>query len=162
LPPMQAASLLDGLSFDGFPPFKYGRCSGEVDISRRRSLLHTLPAANPFNRRLVVTAGQPRPLSSPHPQAAFQKLGVAARSSTEPVQSFLPVGCGSTYQYQLRYRSDSPFQSRWMMTHKKQSAGGVASKRRAYPSRLRRATRPPPVTALEMSFALAAASCYRP
>jgi len=34
---MQAASLLDGLSFDGFPPFKYGRCSGEVDISRRRS-----------------------------------------------------------------------------------------------------------------------------
>jgi hypothetical protein len=33
---MQAASLLDGLSFDGFPPFKYGRCSAEVDVSRRQ------------------------------------------------------------------------------------------------------------------------------
>ena len=33
---MQAASLLDGLSFDGLPPFKYGRCSAEVDVSRRQ------------------------------------------------------------------------------------------------------------------------------
>jgi hypothetical protein len=31
---MQAASLLDGLSFDGLPPFEYGRCSAEVDVSR--------------------------------------------------------------------------------------------------------------------------------
>ena len=28
--------MLDGLSFDGFPPFKYGRCSAEVDVSRRQ------------------------------------------------------------------------------------------------------------------------------
>ena len=33
---MQAASLLDGLSFDGFPPFKYSRSSAEVDVSRRQ------------------------------------------------------------------------------------------------------------------------------
>jgi hypothetical protein len=33
---MQVASLLDGLSFDGFPPFKYGWCSAEVDVSRRQ------------------------------------------------------------------------------------------------------------------------------
>ena len=32
---MQAASLFDGLSFDGFPPFEYGRSSAEVDVSRR-------------------------------------------------------------------------------------------------------------------------------
>jgi len=31
---MQAASLFDGLSFDGFPPFEYGRSSSEVDVSR--------------------------------------------------------------------------------------------------------------------------------
>ena len=30
---MQAASLFDGLSFDGFPPFEYGRSSAEVDVS---------------------------------------------------------------------------------------------------------------------------------
>ena len=33
---MQAASLLDGLSFDGFPPFEYSRSSAEVDVSRRQ------------------------------------------------------------------------------------------------------------------------------
>jgi hypothetical protein len=33
---MQAASLLDGLSFDGFPPFKYSRSSAKVDVSRRQ------------------------------------------------------------------------------------------------------------------------------
>src|SRR5271167_2128083 len=33
---MQAASLFDGFSFDGFPPFEYGRSSAEVDISRRQ------------------------------------------------------------------------------------------------------------------------------
>ena len=33
---MQAASLLDRLSFDGFPPFKYSRSSAEVDVSRRQ------------------------------------------------------------------------------------------------------------------------------
>src|SRR5260370_15848844 len=33
---MQAASLLDRLSFDGFPPFKYSRYSAEVDVSRRQ------------------------------------------------------------------------------------------------------------------------------
>ena len=33
---MQAASLLDGLSFDGFSPFEYGRSSSEVDTSRRQ------------------------------------------------------------------------------------------------------------------------------
>jgi hypothetical protein len=33
---MQAASLLDGLSFDGCPPFKYSRSSTEVDVSRRQ------------------------------------------------------------------------------------------------------------------------------
>ena len=33
---MQAASLFDGLSFDGFPPFEYGRSSTEVDVGRRQ------------------------------------------------------------------------------------------------------------------------------
>jgi len=33
---MQAESLFDGLSFDGFPPFEYGPCSAEVDVSRRQ------------------------------------------------------------------------------------------------------------------------------
>lgn len=28
--------MLDGLSFDGFPPFKYSRSSAEVDVSRRQ------------------------------------------------------------------------------------------------------------------------------
>ena len=31
---MQAASLFDGLSFDGFPPFEYVRSSAEVDVGR--------------------------------------------------------------------------------------------------------------------------------
>jgi hypothetical protein len=33
-PLMQAASLFDGVSFDGFPPFEHGRSSAEVDVSR--------------------------------------------------------------------------------------------------------------------------------
>ena len=33
-PLMQAASLFDGLSFDGFPPFEHGRSSAEVDVGR--------------------------------------------------------------------------------------------------------------------------------
>ena len=33
---MQAASLFDSLSFDGLPPFEYGRSSAEVDVSRRQ------------------------------------------------------------------------------------------------------------------------------
>ena len=33
---MQAASLYNCLSFDGFPPFEYGRSSAEVDASRRQ------------------------------------------------------------------------------------------------------------------------------
>ena len=33
---MQAASLFDGLSFDGFPPFEYVQSSAEVDVSRRQ------------------------------------------------------------------------------------------------------------------------------
>src|SRR5262245_21965729 len=32
---MQAASLLDGFSFDLFPPFKNGLTAPEVDVSRR-------------------------------------------------------------------------------------------------------------------------------
>ena len=28
--------MLDGLSFDGFPPFEYSRSSAEVDVSRRQ------------------------------------------------------------------------------------------------------------------------------
>ena len=33
---MQAASLFDGLSFDGFPSFEYVQSSAEVDVSRRQ------------------------------------------------------------------------------------------------------------------------------
>ena len=33
---MQAASLLDGFSFDLFPPFKNGLTAPEVDVSRRQ------------------------------------------------------------------------------------------------------------------------------
>ena len=33
---MQAASLLDGFSFDLFPPFKNGQTAPEVDVSRRQ------------------------------------------------------------------------------------------------------------------------------
>src|SRR6516165_1613020 len=33
---MQAASLLDGFSFDLFPPFKNGLAAPEVDVSRRQ------------------------------------------------------------------------------------------------------------------------------
>ena len=31
---MQAASLFNGLSFDGFPPFEYSRSYTEVDVGR--------------------------------------------------------------------------------------------------------------------------------
>jgi hypothetical protein len=41
---VQAASLFDGLSFDGFPPFEYGRCSTEVDVGRRQ-VVQTLVVA---------------------------------------------------------------------------------------------------------------------
>ena len=41
---MQAASLFDGFSFDGFPPFEYGRCSTEVDVSGRQ-VVQTLVVA---------------------------------------------------------------------------------------------------------------------
>ena len=33
---MQAASLLDGFSFDLFPPFENGLAAPEVDVSRRQ------------------------------------------------------------------------------------------------------------------------------
>ena len=33
---MQAASLFDGFPFDDLPLFEYGRCSAEVDVSRRQ------------------------------------------------------------------------------------------------------------------------------
>jgi hypothetical protein len=33
---MQATSLFDGSSFDGFPPFENGRSSAEADIGRRQ------------------------------------------------------------------------------------------------------------------------------
>ena len=33
---MQAASLLDGFSFDLFPPFENGLAAREVDVSRRQ------------------------------------------------------------------------------------------------------------------------------
>jgi Na+-transporting NADH:ubiquinone oxidoreductase subunit NqrD len=33
---MQAASLLDGFSFDLFPPFENGLTAPEVDVSRRQ------------------------------------------------------------------------------------------------------------------------------
>ena len=36
--------MFDGLSFDGFPPFEYGRCSSEVDIGRRQ-VVQTLVVA---------------------------------------------------------------------------------------------------------------------
>jgi hypothetical protein len=35
---MQAASLLDGFSFDLFPPFENGLAAPEVDVSRRQVL----------------------------------------------------------------------------------------------------------------------------
>jgi hypothetical protein len=35
---MQAASWFDGLLFDGFPPFEYGRSSAKVEVS-----LHSTP-----------------------------------------------------------------------------------------------------------------------
>ena len=36
--------MFDGFSFDGFPPFEYGRCSTEVDVSGRQ-VVQTLVVA---------------------------------------------------------------------------------------------------------------------
>ena len=41
----QAAFLFNGLSFDGFPPFEYGRSSTEVDVGRRQVVQALVVAA---------------------------------------------------------------------------------------------------------------------
>jgi hypothetical protein len=41
---VQAASLFNGFSFDGFPPFENGRCSTEVDVGWRQ-IVQTLVVA---------------------------------------------------------------------------------------------------------------------
>src|SRR5262249_56359540 len=54
---VQAASLFDGLSFDGFPPFEYGRCCTEVDVGRRQVVQTLVVAAGVF----VVVGPPPTP-----------------------------------------------------------------------------------------------------
>jgi hypothetical protein len=46
--------LFDGFSFDGFPPFEYGRCSTEVDVSGRQVVQTLVVAA------VVVVLDVPR------------------------------------------------------------------------------------------------------
>src|SRR4029077_9705505 len=65
---------------------------------------------------------------------------------------------GAASRALLELRSANSTRLRPTSRPRRQSAGGVASKRRAYPAPFVGATRPPPVSALEMSFALAAAS----
>ena len=71
---MQAASLLDGLSFDGFPPFKYGWCSAKVDVSRRRLFRQ-------FDDLELLGCRVPHEASSPSPRTLFLSRRFSIKTS---------------------------------------------------------------------------------
>src|SRR5262249_60127410 len=93
---MQAASLLDGFSFDLFPPFENGLAAREVDVSRRQ-VVQALVVSTVVDMRRRITKAimekQSKEISSLFIKLGMARAAVAEQSDRDPdLIRLLPLG----------------------------------------------------------------------